>query len=210
MAKGGSKGGDGGATRAANQREFDRQNDIRNGTASINKIFDGQFNDDFFGGRRKAFTDYANPQLADQYADARKELTYSLDRSGLLDSTARTGQEAKLSKLYDTNQRAVSDQALGYENTARNNVNASRSNLIGNLAATGDVSSAVNGANANAVALSSPDVYSPLSQMFSTFTSGLSTQAQLEKTGALAGSKYGAAHPTGIFAPKPEDSVKTY
>ena len=209
MAKGGSKGGDGGATRAANQREFDRQNDIRNGTAAINNVFDSQFNDKFFGDRRKAFTDYANPQLADQYADARKELTYSLDRNGTLDSTARTGQEAKLSKLYDTNQRAVADQALGYENTARNNINSSKSNLIGNLAATGDVSSAVNGANANAVALSQPDVYSPLSQLFSTFTQGLSTQAQLEKTGALSGGAIKPAYNTGLFS-NTSNSVKNY
>jgi len=203
MAKGG-KGGDNGA-KEANQREFDRQNAVRSGTREINKIFAG-FDDDFFASRRKAFTDYANPQLSDQYADARKELTYSLDRSGLLDSTARTGQEAKLSKLYDTNQRAVADQALGYENTARNNINASKSNLIGNLSATGDVSSAVNGANANAVALSQPDVYSPLSQLFSTFTHGLSTQAQLEKTGALSRGAYKPTYDTGLFS----KSVETY
>lgn len=208
MAKGG-KGGDNGAA-AAQMAEQQRQSDIRNGTAQVNDIFGKQFNDDFYNGRKQAYLDYANPQLADQYAEANKQLTYSLDRNGTLDSTARTSQDANLSKLYDTNQRAVADQALGYENDARNKVNTSKTNLIGNLGATGDVSAAVNGANANATALSQPDVYSPLSQLFSTFTNGLSTQAQLEKTGYITSGAIKPAYNTGLFSGNTGSAVKVY
>lgn len=185
-------GGDGGA-RAARDAESQRQQNIRNGTAQIDSIFNSQFTDDFFNKRRQSYLDYATPQLADQYADTRKQLTYALDRNGTLDSTARTQKEAELSKLYDTNRRAVNDQGLDYENQARNNVTAARGDLINQLSNTGDVTAAVNGATSRAAGLTAPDAYSPLAQMFSGFTSGLQHQAALEQADAAYGSGAGRA-----------------
>lgn len=204
--------GDGGA-RAARQAEDQRQSNIRNGTAQINSIFDSQFNDDFYKGRRQAYIDYATPQLNDQYADTRKQLTYALDRNGTLDSTARSQKEAELTKLYDTNRRAVSDQGLDYENQARNNVTAARGDLINQLSNTGDVTAAVNAATTRAAGLTAPDAYSPLAQMFSSFTSGLQQQAALEQANAAYGT--GAGRPQvgryniGLFTGTP-DAVRVY
>lgn len=201
MAKGG-KGGGQAANDTAFQAQMDeqeRQNRIRQGTTSINTQFDNQFNDDFYTGRRQSFLDYANPQLADQFADTRKKLTYWLDSRGLLDSSVRADKEAELQKLYDQNQRQVTDQGLNYENDAKNKVADARAGLIRDLQASGDNQGAVQAATNRATALSAPDTYSPLADMFSSFTGALGTQAALERSAAFGGPE--PAFNTGLFAP---------
>ena len=86
---------------------------IKNGVYSTKNTTTG-FNDDFFNGRKQAYMDYADPQLEDQYGDANKQLTFSLARSGLLDSSARGEKLGDLQKLYDTQKQAVADKALSY------------------------------------------------------------------------------------------------
>lgn len=90
--------------------------------------------------------------------------------------------------------------ALNYENDARNNVEQGRSNLISRLNATADVASTVSSANNQAAALSAPQGYSPLGQMFGAFTSALDTQRRYETTAALTGSK--PYINTGLFTPR--------
>jgi hypothetical protein len=196
----GGGGGDSGEQRAAEAR---RENAIADAQGNIMNTFGAQFTPDFYTQRRQAYLDYAKPQLNDQYADARKQLIFSLDRSGNLASTARTTKEAELAKLYDQNNRSISDQALGYENDARNNVTNAESNLLGGIAQSGNVGASINAANNQAAALSRPDVYQPLGQLFGGFTSALRTQAGLEQLAAAAGPNSGfrPAFNTGLFAP---------
>jgi len=199
----GSRGGDANAARLA---ETERQNNVNDGIRNIDGIFNNQFTDDYFKGRSKAFLDYANPQLNDQFADARKELTYFLDRNGTLNSTVRTGKDAELAKLFDTNKRAVADKGLDFENSARNSVADARSGLVSQVIATGDENAAATNAQSRASLLTQPDTYEPLGQLFTTFTSGLGTQAGLEKANAYGGT--GAGQPqigrynTGLFGPR--------
>lgn len=202
MAKGG-KGGGGTdwAARQADQQEQQRQSNIRSGTTAINHQFDSQFNDDFYKGRRQGFLDYANPQLDDQYADTRKQLTYWLDSRGLLDSSIRAQKEAELQKKYDINKRSVTDQALNYENDARNQVSDARSGLIRDLQATGDASGAQQAATNRATALTAAPTYSPLANLFGDFTGALATQANLERGEAYSGGMIKPAFNTGLFGP---------
>lgn len=179
--------------------EAARQEKIRQGTTNINSTFDSQFNDDYFNGRRDAFMNYANPQLADQYKKAQQDLVFALSRTGNLNSSYRAEKEAELQKLYDTNRRSVSDQALGYANTARSSVEDARSGLISTLNATADAEGAAKSAISRAQTLSQPDVYSPLAQLFTTFTNSLGQQAQYEQAGALSNGAYGGAYNTGLF-----------
>lgn len=205
----GGGGGDGGASAQARQQEQNRQNNIRNGLGDINNIFNGQFGEDFYNGRKQAYLDYATPQLTDQYADAQKKLAYALDRQGITNSSARAEKDAELQKLYDTNQRSVNDQALNYENTARNNVASAKNDLINQLQSTGDNSATVQNSMARAAALTAPDTYSPLSQLFSTFTNALGTQAQLEQNAALTGGLITPRYNTGLFGTN-VNAVKKY
>ena len=198
----GKKGGSSKEANIARYEEQQRQEAIRQGTANIDSMFNGQFTDDYFKKQGQNFLDYANPQLESQYADAQKELTYSLSRAGLLDSSVRADKEAELQKKYDLNKQQIADQALSYSTDARNNVEKSRSDLITMLNATGDAQGAANSAMTRASALSQPQAFSPLTQLFSDFTSALGTQAAIEKANSLSsaygGPQYGRYN-TGLF-----------
>lgn len=199
----GKKGGSQKQANIARYEEQQRQDNIRAGTSRIDQLFNGQFTDDYFNKQRDSFLNYANPQLESQYGDAQKELTYSLARSGLLDSSVRAEKEAELQKKYDLNKQQIADQALSYSTDARNNVEKSRSELIGLLNATGDAEGAANSAIARSQALSQPQAYSPLTQLFADFTSGLGQQAAIERANAASaayggGQTYGRYN-TGLF-----------
>ena len=177
-----------------------RQERIRTGTTSINDTFDSQFTDDFYNQRRKAYIDYATPQLEDQYADAQKQLTYALARGGLLDSSIRGSKLGELQQQYALQNQDIADKALASETDARNAVEDSRSNLITTLNATGDAQQAASTAIARASALSQPAAYSPLTSLFADFTDALGTQAALSKANSYAGSGTGATnYSTGLF-----------
>ncbi|MCO5089881.1 hypothetical protein [Bosea sp. (in: a-proteobacteria)] len=184
----GKKGGSQKQANVARWEEQQRQDKIRAGTTRIDDLFNGQFTDDYFNNQRQSYLDYATPQLDDQYADAQKQLTYSLTRSGLLDSSVRADKEAELQKKYDLTKQQIADQAQSYSTDARNNVEKSRSDLITMLNTTGDAEGAANSAITRASALSQPQAYSPLTQLFADFTSTLGTQAAIERANAYAGS----------------------
>lgn len=168
----------------------------------------GGFNNDFFTKRRQAYIDYATPQLNDQHTDAQKQLTFALTRSGLLDSSARGQKAAELQKKYDLTRQQIADQALASEGEARSAIEDARSNLITTLNATGDATGAANSAIARASALSQPAAYSPLSNLFADFTSGLGTQAALERANYYSGGQTPLRYNTGLFTPGQSVSVK--
>lgn len=184
----------------ARRDEQERQARIREGTGKIDNIF-GQFDDNFYDDRRDAYLNYATPQLDDQYGDAQRELTFSLARSGLLDSSARGEKTGELQKLYDLNRQQITDQALSSANEARNAVENARSDLVGQLNATGDAQGIANSALARASALSKPAAYSPLTQLFASFTQGIGQQAALERANYYSGGAVKPKYSTGLFTP---------
>jgi hypothetical protein len=165
----------------------------------------GGFNDEFYKGRRDAYTNFATPQLEDQYGKTQKELIFSLDRSGNLDSSARGEKMSDLQKIYDIQKQSVADKALSYETTARNSVEDARANLIATLNATGDAEGAATSALARSQALSAPTEYSPLGQLFTDFTSGLGVQAAQERSFAAGGPK--PTYNTGLFSNRGRTTV---
>lgn len=157
----------------------------------------GGFGDTFFRGIRDNYTNYAIPQLTEQRDKAAKDLTFSLARAGQLDGSVRGQKTGELQKLFDLNEQQVRDQALAYENQARNNVENARADLIGTLNATGDNQQAVNSALSRATILTQPQAYSPLGQLFTDFTAQLGNQAARERAYAAGGPK--PAFNTGWF-----------
>lgn len=194
-------GGKGGGNEAAQARadEQQRQSRIRQGTSRVNGIFDSEFNNDYFKGRKEAYLGYATPQLEDQYDKAGKELTFALARSGQLDSSVRGQKMGELQKLYDLNKQQIADQALAHEGQARSAVEDARGGLIATLNATGDAEGAANSAITRSSALSQPAAYSPLGQLFVDFTNGLGIQAAQERAEAASGGSYRAPYNTGLF-----------
>lgn len=171
---------------------------VGNGLYSGTKT-SGGFGDDFFKARRQAYIDYATPQLQQQHTDAQKQLTFALARGGNLNSSARSEKAGELQRLFDLNNQQIADQALSYETQSRNAVEDARANLISTLNATGDAEGAANSALARATALSQPAAYSPISNLFADFTSGLGIQAAQERTAAASGGSYTIPFNTGLF-----------
>lgn len=155
--------------------EAARQARITQGMGQINSTFN-QFGKDFYDKRAKAFVDTAMPQLNDQLAKTKDELQYNLARSGLTDSSVRTANEGELQRQMDVNKADVAGKGLDFANLARQQVEQNRTDLIGQLNATGDATSAAQGALSRAsIAAGQPSI-SPLGMMFQN-TTGLLGQA---------------------------------
>lgn len=192
-----STGGSSNEASKARHQEDKRQAEIRRGTRQVNATFDDQFGDKFFDKQSKAYRNYAMPQLETQRGDAAKELTFSLARSGLLDSSSRSNLEAELQRTYDLQRQDIADKARAASNQARTSVEDARTNLITTLTATGDAKGAAQGAINRAQTLSQPQAYSPLTALFADFTSGLGMQAAAERSFNAGGPR--PTYVTGLF-----------
>lgn len=190
----------------AREAEEARQAKIREGTGRINTIFDKQFTPKFYGEQSNAYKQYAMPQLNKQYEDAGSELTFDLARRGLTDSSIRADKSADLSELYTLNKQGTIDKAREFATNARGAVEDARNDLILTLQSTGDAEGAAKSALARAGALSKPPAYSPLEDLFLSFTSGLGAQAGLERAYA-AGSGIRPRYNLGIYGPS-NDAVR--
>lgn len=181
--------------------EQQRQNKIRQGSKNINAKF-AQFDDDFFADRRQSYVDFARPQLDREFGEAGEQTLFGQARSGLLDSSVAGDQRADLQTAYDINLQDVVDKARSYETDARNSVESARASLLTTLNATGDAQAASQSAINRAGALSQGPAYSPLGQLFTDFTAGISQQAALERAEAASGKDY-ARYNTGLFGTSP-------
>lgn len=171
----GGGGGDGGAAQARAD-EAARQARIRQGTASIDKNFSG-FDDGFYANRAKAYTNFANPQLADQYARTQQNLTYNLARQGLTASSEAARNAGELQRQYNDNRAQIAAKGMDAANDARQQVEQNRSELISQLNATGDPAAAASGALNRASVLSQQQSFSPLGQLFANTTGLLGNAA---------------------------------
>lgn len=183
----------------ARQAEEARQARIRAGTGKINQTFDSRFGEPFYSGIESAYSDYARPQLEDQFGDASDELAFSLARRGTLDSSMRGEQTSELEKLYDLQSQDIADQGREMATKTRTQVEDARTGLISMLSATGDDQGAAQAALNRAQALSKPPAFSPLSNLFADFTGGLAMQAGLERSYAMGGPR--PRYNTGMFTP---------
>jgi hypothetical protein len=169
------------------RREEERQALIRKGDAEIDNVF-SQFDDDFYTGRVNAYLDYAKPQLEDQLSDATKELLTALSRSGLSRSSIAANKREDLQKLAGIRDREVKDKGLEFGNQARSAVSSARDDLRQQNMQMANPTLAANNAITRAQSITALPTFSPLSALFEGVTSGLATQADLERRGQA---KYG-------------------
>ena len=190
---------------ARRAEESARQARIRAATDEVNTRFDSMFTPDFYKAREKAYIDYYRPQLDDQFADAQKKLTYWLADRGLLESSARNDKTADLTKLFDTGVRQISSGALDLSNKTKGDVERTRASLIADARDSADPTYSGGAATSSMQALAQPESFSPLADMFATFTGALGQQAALERASALSGGAIRPAFNTGLFG---GDSVR--
>lgn len=160
----------------ARKEQQAREAKIRLGMGNINGAF-GQFDDNWFNGRRQAYLDFSLPQLEDQYSKARQSLIYALARGGNLQSSIGAGRLGDLKTQYDTNKQQLQSQADAVANQARQDVIQQRSALIDQLNSTADANAAQSEAMNRARLLSAAPTFSALGQLFQNVTAGLASSA---------------------------------
>ena len=156
----------------ARAEEAARQERIATGQASIDQSFAG-FNDDFYNQYQQDYTDYYNPQLDDQFADANKRLTLQLAQSGNLTGSVGARQLADLRKNYDDQKLAIAGNASNAVQGLRSDIDNNRSQLYANNRAAADPGSAASAATSAAQSLQPGPQTSPLGNVFSDFFSNV-------------------------------------
>jgi hypothetical protein len=161
--------------------------DLFSGTQNV-----GGFDDAFYATREKAYTDFARPQLDEQYDDAQEQLIYALARGGRLGSSTRGEKFGDLQQKYNIQKTNVADKAREYSGTVRSNIERSRADLTALNASLADPTAVANQARLAAESLKTQQAFDPLAPLFQNVTEGLATQADLERRNA-------ARYSTGLF-----------
>jgi hypothetical protein len=165
-----------------------RQGYVNDGSTFINTAFQ-QFDDGFFNQRAQNYTDYATPQLNNQYDKARRDLVYALADSGLTRSTAAATPLGELERRYGEQRLQIADQARNYADEARSGIARARDGLIGTLNQTADIGQTVQSTMQQIPVLSAVPAYNPLGQVFSDLgtTVGLARNAAYARQNAGGG-----------------------
>lgn len=153
------------------QEELRRQQNIAQGQGIISNLF-GQFDSNFYGQRSQAYTDYAKPQLDQQYSQAMQSLVRALARGGNLNSSVRAQSMSDLQQQYDRGLISISDQANQYSNQARSAIESARGSLLSQNASLADPGVIRDLALSQVSALSAQPAFSPLASLISAFTRG--------------------------------------
>lgn len=159
---GGAKGGDGGAGAAA-AAEAKRQANITSGTKSINEQF-AQFSPEFYNTQAQNYTAYAQPQLEQQFGEAKKNLIFALSRSGLLNSSTAAEKQRQLLEEKARYGTDVISRGKAYAQNNQAENERVRNNLISQLTATNDPEAAISGAARAAELANRPPPFDPVGQ----------------------------------------------
>lgn len=166
-------GGGGNSQAAATQQQIQQQQaenqaNIKAGNANIDAAF-SKFDDPYFAGYSKAYTDYYNPQVDAQYRDAEGTLESGLARNGVDRSSIAATQIGRLFSDYSDRKADIANQATDAANSLRGRVADEKSNLYALNNAAADPAQANTNALAASTALVAPRAFSPLGNLFASF-----------------------------------------
>jgi len=137
------------------------------------------FDDRFYNERRQAYIDNYTPQLTDQFAKARNDMSFALARAGITRSSAAADQVGRLNAADAVQSATVASQAEGQVSALRSKVADSRANLVSQLQASADPGGTANLALARTQSLAAePVTYSPLGDVFAGLSSGVGNFVQ--------------------------------
>ncbi len=150
---------------------------IARGKGEIDSAF-SSFNDDFFNQLSDNYVKYAQPQLNDQYEDAKRDITYSLARKSNTNSSVAGDLFSRLDKQKATNETQIRSTGADYATRARQNTFADKNDVVNQLISTGDDEAARTSAFSAQKVLAIPPTFSPLTGLF-TNVSALAAQKKL-------------------------------
>lgn len=171
----GGGGGDGGAAQARADEQA-RQARIKTGVGNINQKFE-KFDEGFFKGRGQAYTNFATPQVNDQYKQVSDQLAFSLARTGLDQSSEKARQGGVLMRDNALARQTLAEGATTEATKARQAVEDQRNNLISQVNMTADPELAAQNAIRSAGIMEQQQAFNPVANLFAN-TTGLLGAAQ--------------------------------
>ena len=199
---GGSNKADKAAKKASKQaaaEEAARKAAIERGRLKIDETFN-QFDEPYFQDVGKSVTDYYNPQLDDQYENARKQLIYNFARKGTLDSSAAGETNADARKEYDRQRVRICSQAQDRVSQSKSDVERNRSDLYALNLAAADPNAISSASASRAASIQPAQNLSPLENVFASFLNSPAT--------SMAAYNYAANRPLPANIFNPTGSVK--
>lgn len=130
------------------------------------KTFEG-FQPSFYDQRAQAYENYALPQLAEQYRQARNQIGFGLANRGLAGSGAANQAWSDLFRQNAIQKQGIADTGRSQAQALQKQVEESRQNLINQLYQTADPAGATQDAISTAASLRQPSFYAPLTNSFS-------------------------------------------
>lgn len=164
------------AAKQARSDENDREKALKKGNNSINQAFAG-YNDNYYTGLQKNYTDYYDPQLATQYGDATQNALFNAARAGIVNSSAAAKTNADLARSNGEQEQSILSGAESYANQARSQISQQRSALQNQLQASGG--NLPTGALTQVAAPSLPAL-TPLGDLFTNIAGVASNQARVQ------------------------------
>lgn len=157
--------------------EAAREKKIEEGMGKIDTTFSG-FTPEFYASRAGAYSDYAMPQVEDQYKKAAEGLKFALARQyGTTETSEAAKREAELAKQYTMAKTGITDKAQDYATSAKSDVEKQRGALVGQLQATADPNAVGQLASTQADLLRQQQSFDPLGDLFYNVTEGLASAA---------------------------------
>src|SRR6516162_4286522 len=149
----------------AADREAARQRAITQGTASINQAFSG-FTPAFYQQRAQDYTNFALPQVGQQYREARNLIGFNLANRGLFGGSASNKQWGDLAETYARAKQNVVDLGQAQAQSLQTAVENAKNTQLGYLYQSADPAQAGAGATAAAASLQTPQAFPIVAEQF--------------------------------------------
>lgn len=159
-------------------QEDKRQADITAGKTAIDSAF-SQFTDPYYDTYKQTYLDNYNPQLTDQFGQAKDQLTATLAGADTLDSSVGANALARLAKTYNDAQSGIANQAQDATNAFKSSVQNAKTNLYTMNESAADPSLAASQAQASAGTLVSPASLPSLGSVFGNIAGSIGTANQI-------------------------------
>lgn len=125
------------------------------------------FNPNFYNQAAQDYVQYAVPQVAQQYNEARKSIDYGLANRGLYGGSAQQKANSDLNLNVGQQEQSISDNARTTATNLQSQVQSSQQNAINNLYQSADPSGAAASAVQSAAQFNVPQSFTPILNAFS-------------------------------------------
>lgn len=150
------------------QQQAQQQQLTNQSVSNINQAFSG-FTPQWFNQASTAYSNWAVPQLQQQYQQNQNGLNFQLANQGLLGSSQQQQGQNALQTSQNQAQQQIAQQALSQQQQLQQQVGQQQSQLIGQAQTATDPSAVGQQALTTAAGFSIPSSFQPLGNLFSNF-----------------------------------------